>query len=336
VTGAAGAEVLRRLLRDADVVTVNATGRQLERLGIDAAALEAAGDPVLCRLDAWGGPQPGPRSEHPGYDDLVQASTGIMARFGGSLATPEEHAHVGTIDVLAGYSGALGVALALLGRARGEGAREAHASLAAAGQLIQLPFMFDHPGRAPFDEPSGPTARGSGPLYRSYAARDGRLFLACRPDQLGALAAVEGLAGVDALAGAELEDELAARFATDDVERWAERCLRRDIAAQPIATLRDVRARNLLEEPGDPVDLANATFRFIRHRDHPSGHVVDLVAPNAIRPRDGAVVVPGAAPKYGAHTRAVLAELGYTPAEIDRLVADGVAADAWSDAYLPS
>ncbi|PJG50648.1 hypothetical protein CVM73_35245 [Bradyrhizobium forestalis] len=31
-------------------------------------------------------------------------------------------------------------------------------------QLIQLPFMCDGPERAPFNEPSGPGARGTGPL----------------------------------------------------------------------------------------------------------------------------------------------------------------------------
>ena len=36
-----------------------------------------------------------------------------MARLGGSLATPEEHAHLGTVDVVSGFSGALATSLAL-------------------------------------------------------------------------------------------------------------------------------------------------------------------------------------------------------------------------------
>ena len=49
-------------------------------------------DVIFCKLDCFSGPRPGPRSDYVGYDDLVQAATGIMLRFGGSMDTPEEHA----------------------------------------------------------------------------------------------------------------------------------------------------------------------------------------------------------------------------------------------------
>jgi len=39
-----------------------------------------------------------------------------MSRFGGSMNTPEEHAHFGTIDVLGGYCAAQAVAVALVNR----------------------------------------------------------------------------------------------------------------------------------------------------------------------------------------------------------------------------
>jgi crotonobetainyl-CoA:carnitine CoA-transferase CaiB-like acyl-CoA transferase len=166
-----GREILDRLLGRVDLVTINALDSQLEPLGLDPARLKAINpDLILCQLDAFGGPRRGPRSNYPGYDDLAQASTGVMARFGGGLETPEEHAHFGTIDVLAGFSTALAAAVALVKRARGGGGDVARSSLAAAGQLIQLPFMVDYEGRAPFDEPSGREVKGAHALYRCYEA----------------------------------------------------------------------------------------------------------------------------------------------------------------------
>jgi crotonobetainyl-CoA:carnitine CoA-transferase CaiB-like acyl-CoA transferase len=67
----------------------------------------------LCSLTPGAGRGRGPKSDHLGYDDLAQAATGVMVRFGGGPDTPEEHAHFGTIDALTGFAAcvALGAAL---------------------------------------------------------------------------------------------------------------------------------------------------------------------------------------------------------------------------------
>jgi len=93
-----GKEVLHRLMAKVDVITLNATDEQRDRLGLTPETLEQINPGlILVQLDAYGGPQPGPKSNHLGYDDLVQAATGVMVRFGVGMETPEEHAHVGTI-----------------------------------------------------------------------------------------------------------------------------------------------------------------------------------------------------------------------------------------------
>ena len=107
-----------RLLARADVLTVNASEQQLGRLGLsgtDLATLAPRSRAVSPRRMER--PERRPRgSQRSGYDDLVQAATGIMARFGGGLETPEEHAHFGTIDVLAGLAAAAATAFALYAR----------------------------------------------------------------------------------------------------------------------------------------------------------------------------------------------------------------------------
>ncbi len=331
-----GREALDRLLRWADVVTVNAADRQLSGIGLDPARLKALNPRlILCQLDCYGGPRRGPRSDFPGYDDLAQASTGVMARFGGGLETPEEHAHFGTIDVLGGFCGVLAVGAALLRReGTGEG-DVARASLCAAGQLIQAPFMYDHAGRAPFDEPSGRAVKGWGPLYRAYRAADGWFFLAGRDNRAADLAAIEGLERTADLSGDALEAELSACFAEAGMAHWLSVLRKADFGGHPLDQMHAVRARHLVPESRGEADLVGATFSFIRHDRHPSGRWVDLAAPNAIRPQEAAIVVPGPMPKPGTHSRACLSALGFTEEEIEAMRAAGVVGESWSARYLP-
>ena len=85
----------------------------------------------------------------------------------------------------------------------------------------------------------------------------------------------------------------------------------------------------------DEKDIQKSTFRAIRHDRHPMGRWVDLVAPNAVRPEHAPITIPAAAPKPGTQTQKVLAALGFTGAEIDRMIASGAASEAWSEKYLP-
>lgn len=333
-----GRDVLERLLRHVDVVVFNGLERQLARIGLDSERLrEYHPDLILCRLDAYGGPRPGPRSETPGYDDTVQASTGIMARFGGSLTTPEEHAHFGTIDVLGGFCGALAIALALTDRYRGGDARVARSSLAAAGQLIQLPFMYDCEGREPFDEPSGREVKGEHPLYRLYEAEGGWLFLAARPQLRERLVGVPELADAGSVAEDCLEGYLAERLKSRPVSYWTEKLPELGFGAHEADSMTRVRGRHLVTENAGEPNLEGSTMLFIRHDGHPSGRYVDLVAPSAIRPRSYSIRTPGAALAYGAHTRRVLGELGLSQEESSRMFAEGSVSETWtySGEYLP-
>ena len=67
-----GKEAFHKLLRSADVVTINAVDRQFAALGLGETSLKAINpDLIFCRLDAFGGPVKGTsRSSYIGYDDV--------------------------------------------------------------------------------------------------------------------------------------------------------------------------------------------------------------------------------------------------------------------------
>ena len=170
-----GRSILKELVKWADVVIVNQIESQLTALGVDDESVKKMNSKViLMHFDAFGGPKFGSRSNSVGYDDLCQASTGIMARFGGSLKTPAEHAHLGTVDVVSGFSGCLATVLSLYKRLKTGVSDVARTSLAANAQLIQTPFMYDYDGKDPNieeKEPRGPLAAGEHYLYRWYKTK---------------------------------------------------------------------------------------------------------------------------------------------------------------------
>ncbi|WP_343562116.1 CoA transferase [Kiloniella sp. b19] len=331
-----GQAALQKLIAKADVVTMNGTDEQRDKLGLSPERLEAINPRlILVQLDAFGGPKRGPKSDHLGYDDLAQAATGVMVRFGGGMETPEEHAHFGTIDVLTGFCAcvALGGALQRLDRT-GKGGI-ARASLAGAGNLIQAQFMYDYDGRAPFDEPSGREALGWGPFYHCYEASDAWFFFAAPTDKGKALKSVAELSDLAKLPEEQLHAALSERFKTRPLSHWRSVFREGSSTVVPLASLHQTRDASLQLESKGNIDITRATFRAVRHDQHPMGRWCDLVAPNAVRTQSGRITIPGPMPKYGKHTRKILTDLGYSDEKIDQMISDGTAGERWSEKYLP-
>ena len=328
--------ILDKLVAQVDVITINAVDRQLESLGLDYDRLKSINPKIiLCQLDCYGGPEYGPRSDTPGYDDLAQASTGVMLRFGGGMKTPEEHAHFGTIDVLAGFCAAVAIGAALYQREQTGQGDISRSSLCGAGNLIQVPFMYDFEGRDEFNEPSGRAVKGYNALYRAYQAADGWFFLAAKQSQQTDLVEIAQLSLMSDLSLPQLEQQLETIFCTKPVSCWIEQLLARDIGAQPLGQMHNVRETFIHQLDSDEIDLNEKTFSFIRNPNHLSGHSVDLVAPNSIRPTESTITIPCEAPKYGEQSKEILIELGLSEGEVEQLIASGIVATSWSKNYLP-
>ena len=337
ISSGEGREVFEKLVASVDVIVWNAPDRQVKAMGLDAEGLKKLNpEAIFCKLDCFGGVRPGPRTDYLGYDDLVQATTGIMLRFGGSMETPEEHAHVGTIDVMCGFGGSLGIAAALYQKLKTGRIGRPRTSLSALSGLAQIPFCYDYERRGLFDEPSGREVNGYDDLVRFYyTASDRFLLLSAEEVDLPRMNAVEGLEGIIDVPADERAAFLAAAFMTAAADDWTERLQAADIGATMCDNIESIRAYNSRPADGTP-GTEQGSYAFSIYEDHPSGHVITQLDPFAIRPAHSSIYALDPAEKFGQSTRAILEDLGYAADEIDRMIAQGAVSESWSREYLPS
>src|SRR3954469_4048612 len=109
-------EVLRELVRRADVLVENFRTGAMDRLGLGVGSL-AEVNPALVVLSIIGFGHDGPEGGRAGYDQIAQGEAGLMSLTGSGPQDPQKF---GTpiADLLAGMYGAYGVVAALLERGR--------------------------------------------------------------------------------------------------------------------------------------------------------------------------------------------------------------------------
>ena len=336
-----GRQILNTLIQDSDMVVINAVDRQVQHLGLDAKSLQKIHPGVnFCRLDAFGGPlaNADARSNYVGYDDVVQSFSGIMSRFGGA-STPEEHAHLGTLDVNCGFSGGLAQVLALFHRRRTGQPSRCRTSLSAVSNLIQVKYAYDFEGRPPFDEPSGRDVMGYHPLSHFYETAQGWLFVDSNttPKELAKLQQVKGLENIveqcTQQSVASQKDYLGSLFKTASAAEWAEALRTVDIAAAEAISISRIRDVNTHANDGK-VGIDRGSFSFSYYADHPGGRAVTRVGHYAIRPTVAKIHHLAPTETHGHSTRAVLQSLNYTEEQIEDMLARNIVASSWGD-FLP-
>ena len=336
----AGKRLFEQLAAGADVIVHNFRPGVAERLGIDHASLARINPGIVyLNLTAFNGPRRGPWTELPGFDPVLQAATGIQQRYGGPGGPPELHGFASCIDYITGYSGAYGIALALLRRKREGGGDLVFTSLAQGGQLVQAPFAWATADARPDDGPQGQEVLGAHSLEHLYRAADGWLVLTGLPADLPRLRDVPGLAAAPVAADQEAARiaALQAAIAEQPVSYWEQAFGAAGFGCHRVDYIEDIRRAGLREL----TDAERASWNeaesisVIRLLDHPVGSPVDNPAPTYARFAGTSLRLANPMPKIGTHTRAILRELGHDDAQIDRWIADGVAAEQLHDAYLP-
>ncbi len=302
-------EILRRLVRDTDVLIESARPGSMEQRGIGYADLaEANPRLVWCSITGFG--RGSPYADRPAHDVTFLGYAGLLSMMVGDTV-PAAPQFVIAVPIGA-LMATVGILVALQDRDRTGLGKQIDASIVDAATWM----LGEHMTRAAQGKAVG---WGDTASRRTYRCADGRLITlgAAEPRTWGALCdALERPDLVDRLTDADqdaLTGELAAIFAARPSTEWVEWLAPTAACLGPVNTPED-----LLDDPhvaarGDLVTL-----------DDGSG---EKIFANPLRFVDGDTMrgytATGAPAVAGAHTAQALADAGFTADEIDTLRESG-------------
>ncbi len=260
-----GKQLLRRLVRQADVVVENFRPGVLDRLGFSLDELHRINSGLVI-LSITGFGHDGPEGGRSGYDQIAQGEAGLMSLTGVAGEPTKVGAPVG--DILAGMYGAFGVLAALHERestGRGlvvrtsllgaiVGAHAYHGTRWTVAGEVSAPVGNHHPSIAP---------------YGMFHTADAPIQVACGSQSLWrALAGVLGLDEDDprfatnadrVAAGASLTEALEAALAAHSADHWLAALAEAGVPAGRVRTLDEVygweqtRSQGLVIEVDHPI-----------------------------------------------------------------------------------
>ncbi len=308
LTRAEGREAVLRLLEDADVLVENFKTGTLERwgMGYNCALKQRFPRLVHCRVSGFGAD--GPLGGYPGYDAVVQAMAGLMSLNGEPV-----------VDLATGMNATIAILLALQERQRSGRGQFVEVTLYDSAVALLHPYSANwflsrkapartgnqHPNVSPYDQYRTKTKRifvavGNDRQFQRFCAEIGRLELVSDP---------RFRTNADRVTNrAALREELEAGLASIDGEQLAMTLLDKGVPCGPVLDVPDV-----LDHP------------HTRHREMVVERGGYRGTGNPVKLSRTPASLRSTPPAFGSATREVLAEAGYSEAEIDALFASGAA-----------
>ena len=320
-----GRQILLRMVKDADVLTENYRRGTLEKLALGYDVLSAVNPGLIyCAVSGYG--RDGPMGDKPGFDLIAQGFSGLMSVTGEPGRPPVKTGN-SIADINAGILAVAGITAAYVHKLKtGEG-QVVDTSLieAAIQQTYWQAAIYFATGESP-----GPT--GSAHLltapYQAFQASDGWV-------NIGGANQGNWERIAHALGHPEWLDD--PRYASNSARMENMQVLVESINAV-VATRTKAEWIAVFDAAGVPVGPVNTVGEALSHEQTLARRmVVDLLHPQA-----GATKALGCpihfsktptridrpAPMLGEHSRELLREYGYSDAEIDGFVANGVIEEA--------
>lgn len=313
-----GRAVLLRLLEEADVLIDNFKTGTMEKWGIGYADTLSKKFPRLVHARVSGFGADGPLGGLPGYDAIVQASSGLVS-VNGSPESGPVRIGVPVVDLSTGMNACIGILMALYERNKSGKGQFVDATLYDSAIALHQPHAPNH-FMAGLKPKLVGNSHGSLAPYANFPTKVGNIVVGAGND--GQFRKLCQMLGKPALADdprfktnkdrvahrSELEAELRTLLKDRDADAFSQELMKGGVPSGAVLDVPEV-----MEHP------------HTKHRDmvwekdgyRNVGNPVKLSrTPPAVRTKPR---------KFGLDTRAVLAECGYTDAEIDKLVASGVA-----------
>ncbi|MEK7769546.1 MAG: CoA transferase [candidate division NC10 bacterium] len=316
-----GQDILRRLIRRADVLLENFRPGTMERLGFGWERLRVENPRlVYCSISGFG--ESGPEASRPGYDLIVQGESGIMDLTGFPDGPPVKVGN-SIADLVSGMAAAQGIALALLARERGGRGQKVEI-----GMLDVMASLLTYQAGLYWNAGGRPARRGnqhpSIVPYEVFQAQDAYLTLGVANNSLWERCC-GALGRPDLAKDPRFDTEarrvqnrdaliplLNAELGTRPAAEWLERLDRAGVPAGRIMSVAEVCESPHLKARGMTVTLA-----------HPkAGPITVMGVPIRLWDTPGAASAPP--PLLGQHTEEILTRLLRMPrARVERLRAAG-------------
>jgi crotonobetainyl-CoA:carnitine CoA-transferase CaiB-like acyl-CoA transferase len=316
-----GLEVLKALVKDADVLVENYRPDVKFRLGIDYETLKPVNKRlVYASISGFG--QTGPYRERPGVDQIAQGMGGLMSVTGLPGQGPVR-VGIPIADLTAGIFAAMGILVALLEREESGEGQFVESSLLAA-QIAMLDFQAtrwtmakDVPGQAgnnhPTNIPSG--------VFRT---KDGHINIASAGQEMFRRFCVA--AGLDSL----LDDPQFSNGKQRSKNRDKLNAIMEEVTATK-SSAEWIDILNVAGVPCGPINTIDEVFAdpqvkhlgIVQPVEHPTLGRIDLIGQAVTLSRTPSRL-RSATPERGEHTDEVLRELGYDTGTIARYHRDGV------------
>ncbi|MFF8027479.1 CaiB/BaiF CoA transferase family protein [Streptomyces sp. NPDC007896] len=299
-----GKDALRELIRSGDVFIHSMRAKAIAGLGFGYEEV-AAVNPSVIYTNCYGYGRRGPDADLTAYDDTIQAECGLP--FAQEQLTGQA-SYVGTImaDKVAGMTALYATMMALFHRERtGEG-QEVEVSMF---ETMAAFMLVEHANGAMFSPPLGSAAypRAVTPHRKPYRTKDGHISALVYNDKQWSafVSAVKPTWAGEHFATLEQRarqiDTVYALLGETFLERttqdWLDLLRSLDIPAAPVRTLDELFDNPHLNEAG-----------FFETVDSPNGPVRFPGMPAWFSRTPGRVAGP--APRLGAHTEEIMADLG--------------------------